>query len=283
MRHLHLLLTLFLISFLYDLFGQDSYQPINFNNGRWVFVSNQKGPFWSFSYEQDTLIYYFKGDTIIGGSLYKKLNYSGNSYSNKGNKIVAGYAGAFRDDTINRTVWYYEILMFDYNLTINDTIERGLYSGEIINKIDSVFYCGKYFKRFIFKDTFNEPSLIENIRVLDYVQRVYEGPTGYCELACYYETNNSDCSSCDIKLSDLVNINIKDYNIYPNPTNGEINIKNLRGLKSISIFNSSGYQMSKIINISDISTIDISNYCPGIYIINIITKENIYFEKIIKN
>jgi hypothetical protein len=283
MRHLFLLLTLFLISSLCDLIGQDSYQPINFNNGRWVFVSNQKGPFWGTYYEQDTLIYYFEGDTIIGGSLYKKLYYSGNSYCSIGNKIVAGYAGAFRDDTINRTVWYYEIPMFDYNLTINDTIERGLYSGEIIDKIDSVSYCGKYFKRFIFKNTANEPSLIENIRALDCVQMVYEGPTGYCELACYYETNNSDCSSCDIKLSDVININIQNNIIYPNPTNGKINIKHLEGLKSISIFNLSGYQMSKITDISNLNTIDISNFCPGIYIINIIAKENIYFEKIIKN
>jgi hypothetical protein len=284
-RLLHFLLISFTFWHVNEAFGQDSYQPINFENGRWVFIANQKGPFWGSSYEIDTLLYYFKGDTLIENNLYKKLYFSGRSYKqpigSSEIEIVNRYSGAFKDDTLNKTVWYNGRLIYDYNLAINDTIKNGEYIGQIVGSIDSVQYCNKYYKRFTFVDSQNWPPLIENIRVLDVVRMVYDGITGYCKLACYYEANNKDCQACDVTVG-LKNRNIQDYKIYPNPTDGKITFKCGEGQKSVLIYNSSGNQVSKLIDISNNNTIDISDYCPGIYTFRIVRTGQTYNLKIVK-
>lgn len=284
-RLLYFLLISFTLFHVDEVFGQDSHQPVNFENGRWVFISSRKGPFWGTNYEVDTLFYYFKGDTLIENNLYKKLYFSGRSYkqpiSSSENKQVKGYSGAFKNDTLNKTVWFNGQLIYDYNLAINDTIKNGLYVGQVVGSIDSVQYCNKYYKRFMFKDSLNWPPLIENIRVLDVVQMVYDGSTGYCRLACYYETNNKDCQACDVTVG-VKNRNIQDYKIYPNPTDGRINIKYGEGQKSVLIFNSSGNQVSKLIDISNDNTINISEYCPGIYLFRIIKTGGAYNVKVVK-
>lgn len=106
-------------------------------------------------------------DTIIKNKSYKKLLYCEQQYFTLTcffNKIL----GYFRDDTINRKVYFQslnlsvpELLLFDFNKNINDSIdyyilyelvtlpESGMYSSvkaKIIDK-DSVLLCNNYRRR----------------------------------------------------------------------------------------------------------------------------------------
>jgi hypothetical protein len=112
--------------------------------------------------------YFFSNqDTIIKNKFYKKLLYCEQQYFTftcNGNKTL----GYFRDDTINRRVYFQslklsepELLLFDFNKNINDTIDHyilheiitwpqgGTYSSvkAIIFDKDSVLLCNNYRKR----------------------------------------------------------------------------------------------------------------------------------------
>lgn len=273
-------LTLFFILTTIFLNAQNSYSPVNFDYGRWVFTSNQKGPYWGNYYEQDTFYYYFSGDTLISNQLYRKLYYKVSSYCQLGHKAESGYSGAFRDDTLNKTVWFGEQIAYNYNLTIGDTI-KSEFSNLIVNKIDSVSYCAKYFPRFIFKDAPIESALVENIGVLDFLLLPYVGPTGLLKLECYYETNSNKCFACT-KIVKTNAIKDNNYSIYPNPTDGKILVTCNQGQKLVSIFNSSGYLTLEQIEKSDQFTLDLSNDKPGIYLLRIKSMNVVYTEKIIK-
>lgn len=278
---LPLLLVLMLtINYLH---AQNAYSPINFDHGRWIFVNNyEKGPFWGTNYERDTLRYYFNGDTLISNHQYRKLYFTGKSYSYNGSKIVSGYAGAFRDDTLHRTVWYGWVgtqIAYDYNLSISDTVKQGSGKGAVVDKIDSVFYCGKYFHRFIYKDAPIEYSQIENISALDFCFRYFF--LSNLRLICYYETNSTACNTCGGTLKANF-INAGHYSFYPNPTNGEIHIRSFEGLKLIAVYNSSGNLVVERNEAKTQFTIDLSNYSPGIYMVTIMADKGIYTEKIVK-
>ena len=67
-------------------------------------------------------------------------------------------------------------------------------------------------------------------------------------------------------------------NIYPNPTNGLLNINTNENINSISIYNIIGKQ---VLNTIDKETINISSLEDGIYFIDITTEKGIYTQRII--
>ena len=274
-------LTLFFILTTFFLNAQNTYSPVNFDYGRWVFTSNQKGPYWGIYYEQDTLCYYFSRDTLISNHLYRKLYYKGNSYSQLGYKAVSGYEGAFRDDTLNKRVWFGEEVAYDYNLSIGDTLKSEFYSL-IVDKIDSASYCGKYFPRFIFKNAPIESALIENIGALNFCVNPYVGPTGYRQLECYFETNSNSCTNCAKAINTNTKNNLNYSIIYPNPTDGKILVTCHDGQKSVSVYSLFGYLTLDRIEKSNQFTLDLSSFKSGIYLLRIESKNGVYTEKIIK-
>lgn len=68
-----------------------------------------------------------------------------------------------------------------------------------------------------------------------------------------------------------------DFTVYPNPTNGEILIDGLNIIK-IEVYNIAG----QFVKDFKINMIDISDQDAGIYIIKVITKDNIFTKQIIK-
>jgi hypothetical protein len=73
------------------------------------------------------------------------------------------------------------------------------------------------------------------------------------------------------------------FKIYPNPTNGIINIDFLnRSIKKIIIYNITGKQMSELTGLQLNKQINLSSLEKGIYIISIQTENEIFTEKIIK-
>ena len=82
-----------------------------------------------------------------------------------------------------------------------------------------------------------------------------------------------------IRLNQLTN---KPINVYPNPAKDILNI-NCVGMKEVNITNSLGQVIKQLKVNTDKQKIDISGLAKGLYLLKIVTKENIvYNEKIIK-
>ena len=80
-------------------------------------------------------------------------------------------------------------------------------------------------------------------------------------------------------ISDFENSGI---NIYPNPTNGLLNIENIRN-SEIYIYNILGEKVAYHSVKNDNTTIDLSNLSNGTYLIKLITKEGTYSKQIFLN
>lgn len=82
-------------------------------------------------------------------------------------------------------------------------------------------------------------------------------------------------------LLGVLEFNLSDLVIYPNPTNGELNIKaNNTPIDAIKLFNSLG---QKVLDQDYQDKINIKELPKGIYFIHLIKGENIEIRKIIKN
>lgn len=72
--------------------------------------------------------------------------------------------------------------------------------------------------------------------------------------------------------------------IYPNPTDDIININSSELISSVQITDMLGNWLYSDINLkAGDSRLNLSGLSPGIYILKINCKENIYIKKIIKN
>lgn len=108
------------------------------------------------------------GDTVVGIYTYHKIWYSGKYYAFSfchypsymyTPTFFSYYNGAYREDTLNRKVFYLapdsisESLLYDFNLSLGDTLPITFNNNHygnpnIVTSIDSVLIVGKYHKRF---------------------------------------------------------------------------------------------------------------------------------------
>lgn len=74
------------------------------------------------------------------------------------------------------------------------------------------------------------------------------------------------------------------FNLYPNPAAEVLNIQSEEYIKkeSIKVYNTAGQLIKYLLNAEAISSIDISNFVPGIYFISIQTEKGTYKSKFIK-
>lgn len=103
--------------------------------------------------------------------------------------------------------------------------------------------------------------------------------------------NTSECSF-DLTVNGPSGINSainEDFNIYPNPTSDKINIKFTKDnieFATVLVINVDGKTIENktLTHSNDMETIiDLSKYPSGIYLLKIITNDNIYIERIVKN
>ena len=90
--------------------------------------------------------------------------------------------------------------------------------------------------------------------------------------------NSSVTTNCSGIISGTSEIPLHNINIYPNPTNGLLNITSSENINAISICNIIGKQ---VLNTENKRAINISSLEDGIYFINITTEKGIYTERII--
>lgn len=244
--------------------------------------------------------YYFQGDTTIGGLSYQKLYKSAINYCHINfvcdrdsvcsltNNFVAG----LRDDTLMKRVYVYDpliqadTLLFDFDLKLGDTLRasyfnRNYISNPLVNMVvDSIGFdtIGSVVHRLLFIDSLNsgpahayvliegigsENGLLENY--------IYSIPRDH-DLKCFTNSNGiypSGLSSCNFITSSTENkLNaLENWNVYPNPNHGRIEIPSSADFKTVVIYSMSGRKIfEKEFVIGQINEVSIDGP-PGVYLL----------------
>jgi hypothetical protein len=209
------------------------------------------------------------------------------------------FAFGYRNDFAAKKVYYLDVtggvnkdtLWYDFNLNVGDSLKQTYaytHTGYIINNqrrivssIDSVLICGTYYKQFNFGCTIGggfQTSLIEGVGFKDKFDVTgYEGGCPF-EPQSVYSTGFSTCninSVADLSSNRLIEI-------FPNPSNLELNINASLQLTEYSILNNVGAFLLKG-NLSDKQSVNISSLATGLYFIKVRDKSgNNYQSKFIK-
>jgi hypothetical protein len=242
---------------------------------------------------------FLTGDTIIGSHIYSKItrtaiNYYVDLYGYCTGIIIGSgtfYNGAFRNDSINKKVYYVppsstnDTLLYDYNLNLFDTLHQSyLYDSStmicFVHEIDSVLIGSQYHKEFIIANGNIPPYLylIEGIGsssgLLGSLFPLFECGDG---LECVtengvtiYPDSNYSCQLVD-GVSEIVSSNFL-FKIYPNPLSdwGIVNLSPPFNNLELSITNELGVEIKRINNLKNEERIDLSNFQPGLYLYKVI-------------
>jgi hypothetical protein len=248
------------------------YHPFPVSNASWGILESDdcssSVAFESWRYEFD-----ISGDTIVNGVTYHKLDVPLGYYQSDCSPVsnhfyVGNYSGCYREDTVQRKVYFIpaldsiEYLLYDFTLQIGDTVVGYLTnyctmipSIIIVQNIDSVLVDTDYRKRW----NIGTCNIIEGIGSDLGLLRDHCGYYG-STLMCYKENHevvfykDSSFYPCDINVSTFEISSIATL-IFPNPFNsitsitiGNQNFKNCQ----LIIYDLSG-------RMKDQQTIDFTN------------------------
>lgn len=263
--------------------------------------------------------YEIVGDTVVNGLTYHLLYVNVKFYTQGPTgcfnpfsyTLSGGYAGAFRNDSLNKRVFYLppnqssDTLLYDFNLSVGDTLPttyKAIYNNLNINlsvsRVDSIFSGGVFRKRFtfnhcagIFGDTLR---LIEGIGsnqlllgayiiceafgppFLHCMKKngltLYSDPSGTCQLITSLSKKNSITKEKEISVS-------------PNPTNGKLSISSSIEMERIELYSVSGSRIREV-RVDQSRPEESVIFLPqaaGIYFLRVLAKDgSTYSEKIVK-
>jgi len=223
--------------------------------------------------------YYFDGDTIIDGSLHKKLFRSPVLIIRQGGgtpcyvwpwATFSGYMGAIRDDSVSNKSFFVfpdqnnDTLLFDYNLAVGDTI-KGYLSANCtmkINSIDSAFVGTQSRKKWNFT-TCNEDAgyFIQGIGSNNGLIELLNTQDFYLtHLICVKDSNmvlfdtgfNSAIGCQLITAIDESSIVVPMIDISPNPFFMQTTFKLDQPLKNavLTVYNTYGQEVKQIDNLT---------------------------------
>jgi len=250
--------------------------------------------------------YIITGDTLIPPYIYHKLIRTGNirpcadpikSFISNTNPI-----GSFRNDTLNKKVFYLpidstnEVLLYDFNLSVGDTIHgymedlARLHFGPSyyaqIDSVDSVLINTNYRKRWHVKHysqviNIDPGEIIEGIgHTNGLLEGFFSGFDSNGSLVCYSENGlplygSSPCETVSVKELSLD----KRFSVSPNPTNNILFINTDIDYNTINIYSLSGKLVKTQSASLQISVLDLPK---GMYFIQLIGNKNNVVQKFIK-
>lgn len=287
-----LILLLFTAKFTFS-----QYRPLPMQNAEWVCSGafNLLSTPTSINY-----MYYTDNDTLIGSMVYVNIRKVEIPSVNDVNTYQT-YTGAIRQDTLNKKIYIVptdstsEKLLYDFSLNVGDTVVSFLNETcpaiETIGAIDSIIVNGNYHRRLHLQDGCSGIQIYYIEGIGSNFGLIFPNNTGnLSNLICtkvnnqtYYPDSSTSCNlvtsvnSLDIDMA---------IDIYPNPSNNEINIiiPDTEKLTSntITLLSPLGQILiTEKIN-SQKSIIDISSLPKGLYLLTISVNENIFTKKIIK-
>ena len=197
------------------------------------------------------------------------------------------YEGGFRNDGNKKAFICLpfssnEVLWYDFNLSVGDTIpfnkwysvqkyNYGPNDTAYITKVDSIAYCGTFYKRFKIKDSKgNFPYLIQQIGFAGDLMNLN---WAYFEFLARVESFASDTSlydcSVDITSAREIKSELNGIHVFPNPTSGLIQIEAQNSyFDEIAIRDIAGNVIKKFNSIKSINPVTLNVHLPnGIYLI----------------
>jgi hypothetical protein len=252
---------------------------------------------------------FINGDTVINTMTYHKLRKTGMMYFEDLNGNchpifwynINQYAGGFRNDSINKRVYYFppyalnETLLYDFNLNLGDTTVTYLseFIGEswVVTNVDSVLIGNEYHRRLQLNDCLDKPlHIIEGVGstfglLSPFIcwEPWYEHVSN---LMCFKQDNQTVYPDPNIDCQLVSSVNqIDDFNqdvhvsIFPNPSNDNLSITSSLMDFHICIINESGQLLYKKKVDSNSTQIDISTWKNGQYFIELSKNGNSLFRQ----
>ena len=274
-----LLLCVFSVACFLSRAQTNIYHPFPGSNTNWNIdgIVPWACPFNTDYYESFSII--ISGDTTIGNYDYHKLSIPVVQRSCTSAALhFPGYAGAFRDDTSAKKIFFVypndsaEQLLYDFTMQVGDTIKGYLSNywmcmpnAQVVNSIDSVLVGSSYRKMWVIGNGWFR--FIEGIGstagLLDPVCEIIDGPI--CSLLCFslegtvlYPANAAQCNVV-MDLNDAISENRNHISIFPNPFHSEAQLENgvpsgIRGIENglLRIYNAMGMLVreDKILNLN---------------------------------
>jgi hypothetical protein len=266
-----------------------TYHPFPDSNAIWNIYSLLYG----IGYYEEFYTIMISGDTVINSSNYHKLNIPYIQTSGKSGELKnsLGYNGAIREDEVNRKIYFVppqentEQLLYDFTLQVGDTvsgyIETYAYPKDVVYSIDSVLVGDNYRKRWNINLSYGI-SLVEGMgSTYGLIEKspgqIVDAPD--ISITCFKQNGNTlypdTTTNCDIITS--LKSPIKDADlikIYPNPSNGSINIEldqslKVKGLKITDMIGNIMLQRERDFS----GNLDV-NLPAGIFLLSLTTNEN---------
>jgi hypothetical protein len=210
------------------------YHPFPESNAMWRLQWGMSGCAFSNLYADYQ--YLIAGDTVISDLQYHKLQRSGSFNCAPPLQPWSGYMGAYRNDADDRRVWFVpadstnEVLLYDFNLQVGDTITGYLQmvslfeeSISTITSIDSIEIGMGYRKRWNYTSTYtvHPGSIIEGIGgeygPLESLMAMMDFNGS---LLCHKHNDEVlyqlQFASCDL-ATEITTNEIHSFSIFPNP------------------------------------------------------------------
>jgi len=287
-RSTKLVLLLF-IGYLSSSLSAQQYRPMAVEGATWIYSG------WG-EYEGESYKYFIEGDTLVENLSYKIVNQSSTITLSSGYFFI-------RDDIQNRKVfarnhnngifgtcadienhpWDEEILLYDFDLEVGDSIELCVY-GDYQLKINFTTYD------LLFGENRRLLSVQDTIKFLDDITLI-EGigsPDGFPEslglviaaglgfgLTEYCISDDGNCTTANENINQVDQVKI-----FPNPSTGLLNIETEKTIEQVRIYSMQGQMLLK----SEGTTIDISPLEVGSYILDVRLSDNhSYRSKVLRN
>ncbi len=248
------------------------------------------------------------GDTMINGIVYHQLKETSIEYLYNLNPHYlisitpygTYYIGAFREDSLKRIYYLQtgstnEVVLYDFNLTVGDTLLSSLAQVNlIVTEIDSFFDGAIFRKKYYFDvDTlFSTPPigfLIEGVGAntgFNFWLPQYFEDDGL--LYCFRENNiikytdsTNNCSLVNIKENQFPQ---SSFTLSPNPTTEILNLKSEKSILfplKLFVMDMQGKLITqKIIHNNDDLSLNVKSFANGTYLLTIKNKESVLFRGI---
>lgn len=243
--------------------------------------------------------YQVSGNMTVNSVSYKRVDCTVPVYGNPAQPLgPMSLCFGYRNDSINKKVYFLDFsgptpvehLWYDFNLVVGDTLKNTFSLTnppwpassnlrKIVSSIDSVAFCGKYYKRFNFNCMWGPGlSLIEGVGFEDLFIK-----TGFPD--CPFEPLNiytTVFSTCDPTGIEELNNNKNSLKLYPNPANSSLKVSSDLPVNNYAIYNNLGGLVASE-NILGNNVIDVSKISNGLYIIKVDDEfGNSFYSKFIK-
>lgn len=259
----------------------------------------------NFPYIEDVYTFTFNGDSVLDSKVYHKYYFSlvrHLGYDPGVTIINSAYNGCLRSE--GEKVYYLakdsltELLLYDFSLTIGDTVPQGLYPENINYIITDTSTIqmedGSFRKKYILNN-WNPHFIIYGIGYQTgflppstFIVNTYDGGTGfitYCEngVRVYHNPNGGGfghADNCDFPVAIAVTDKCISARVYPNPcSTGKLFITTDREpnkqVKLVSLLNQLGVTIKEFYCTEGIrNELDVSEIIPGCYLLKILFQDH---------